>query len=65
MQKRVDSCVEALCRKGCSKVWGDIEALEAGQSLPETTGLTSSEVQAVILELKSVMAVYKGTCSAV
>lgn len=63
MQKRVDSCVEVLCQKGCSKVWGDIEALEAGQLLPETTGLSDSEIQAVLRELKSVMAVYKGTCS--
>jgi len=64
-QKRVESCVEALCQKGCRNVWGDIEALESGQNLPETEGLTASEVQAVIVELKSVMSVYKGSCSAV
>ena len=63
MQNRVDSCVEALCQKGCRNVWGDIEALESGQSLPEAEGLDESEIQAVIVELKSIMSVYKGTCS--
>ena len=59
----VDHCVEALCRKGCSAVWGHIEALEHGVELPETNGLSRAEVQAVLTELKSVMSVYKGTCS--
>lgn len=59
----VDHCVEALCQKGCSAVWGDIEALESGVRLPETAGLSRSEIQAVIHELKSVMSVYRGTCS--
>jgi len=65
MQHRVDRCVEALCQKGCSAVWGEIEALESGVSLPETQGLTPTEVQAVIAELKAVMSVYKGSCSVV
>ena len=63
MQNRVDNCVEALCQKGCSAVWGHIEALEAGQLLPETDGLSTPEIKAVINELKSIMSVYKGTCS--
>ena len=63
MQNRVDNCVEALCQKGCSNVWGDIEALESGQILPEVDGLSTPEIQAVVRELKAVMSVYKGTCS--
>lgn len=63
LKNRVDSCVEALCQKGCSAVWGDIEALESGQYLPETDGLSTPEVKAVVVELKSIMSVYKGTCS--
>jgi hypothetical protein len=63
MQNRVDNCVEALCQKGCRNVWGDIDALESGQKLPEAEGLNDVEIQAVIHELKAVMSVYKGTCS--
>lgn len=62
MQNRVDTCVEALCQKGCSAVWGDIEALESGQSLPEVDGLSFPEIKAVVEELKAVMAVYEGSC---
>ena len=62
MQNRVDSCVEALCQKGCRNVWGDIKALESGRQLPESKGLTEDEIQAVILELKSIMSVYEGSC---
>lgn len=63
-QQRVEKCVEKLCHKGCRAVWGDIDALEAGTSLPETKGLNRAEIQAVIKELKAVMAVYEGTCAA-
>ena len=62
--QRVEKCVEKLCHKGCRAVWGDIDALEAGRSLPEATGLTRAEIKAVIKELKAVMAVYEGTCAA-
>lgn len=61
-QQTIDQCVEHLCLKGCRAVWGDIRALEAGASLPETRGLTTAEIDAVLAELKSVMAVYKGSC---
>jgi hypothetical protein len=63
MQNRVDHCVEALCQKGCRNVWGDIKALESGCRLPEAEGLSDAEIQAVIVELKAVMSVYKDTCS--
>jgi len=46
-------------------VWSNIDALEAGKTLPESKGLSKAEVDAVIVELKSVMAVYQGTCAAV
>jgi len=60
--RRVEQCVEILCRKGCRSVWGDIDALERGRPLPEVVGLSRSEVRAVIEELKSVMSVYDGSC---
>lgn len=59
----VEQCVETLCRKGCRAVWTDIDALEAGESLPEVKGLSESEVRAVVGELKAVMAVYQGSCA--
>ena len=63
--RRVEQCVEKLCHKGCRAVWSDIDALEAGKTLPEVKGLSAAEVDSVIAELKSVMSVYRGTCAAV
>lgn len=61
----VEQCVEKMCHKGCRAVWSDIDALEAGKRLAEVEGLSEAEVYAVIAELKSIMAVYQGTCAAV
>ena len=58
----IEQCVEKLCNKGCRSVWADIDALEAGQALPETGGLSKTELREVVRELKQVMAVYDGTC---
>ena len=60
----VELCVEKVCHKGCRAVWSDIDALEAGRKLPEVHGLTPLEIQAVVHELKAVMAVYEGSCAA-
>ena len=61
----VEQCVEKLCLKGCRAVWSDIDALEAGERLPEADGLSPAEVKLVVAELKAVMSVYQGTCAAV
>jgi len=61
---RLEARLEALCEKGCRKVWGDIAALERGDPLPETAGLTASEVRWLLTELKQVMSVYGARCSA-
>lgn len=63
-QALVEQCVEALCKKGCRAVWGDIDALKAGRRISEVQGLSAEEVQLVIAELSAVMAVYEGTCAA-
>jgi hypothetical protein len=63
-KRLIEQSVENLCRKGCKAVWADIGALEVGRRLPETAGLSSAERQAVIDELKAVMAVYEGSCAA-
>ena len=64
-QRLVEQSVERLCHKGCRAVWADIRALEAGTTLPETDGLSASEIQGVIAELKSIMSVYEGSCATV
>jgi hypothetical protein len=59
----VEACVERLCQKGCRAVWGDIERLERGEVLPEVAGLDPAQREAVLAELKSVMAVYGDRCA--
>ena len=61
----VEQSVEQLCGKGCRSVWSDIDALEAGERLPEVQGLSGDEIALVIKELKSIMSVYEGSCAAV
>ncbi len=61
---RIEQSVENVCKKGCKSVWADIDALEEGRRLPETAGLNEGERQAVLAELKAIMAVYEGTCAA-
>jgi hypothetical protein len=63
-QPLIDQAIEALCAKGCRAVWADIDALEVGEDLPETAGLTEREVGYVVEELKAIMAVYEGSCAA-
>jgi hypothetical protein len=60
----LEARLEALCEKGCRRVWGDIAALERGETLPETQGLTLTETRWLLAELKQVMAVYGARCSA-
>ena len=62
-QKRIQDCIEALCQKGCRSVRQSIGALERGEQLPETAGLSPAEIRRVLHELKAVMAVYGDVCS--
>jgi len=62
-RQRIDHCIEVLCNDGCRQVWHHIRRLESGDTLPETESLTDQERQAVLAELKAVMAVYgEGAC---
>lgn len=63
-QQKIDLLLESLCGEGCKAVWGVIENLESGTALPQTDGLSESELDTLLAELKSVMAVYAGTCGA-
>ena len=62
MTPQIESCIEALCQKGCLSVRADIRALEQGQDLPETAGLSREAIRLVLKELKGIMAVYGDSC---
>lgn len=57
---KIDHCVETLSHKGCTEVWRVIADLENGNPVAEANALTLEERQAVLAELKSIMAVYQG-----
>lgn len=56
---KIDHCVETISLKGCTEVWEIIAALERNQPIAETADLLQEERQAVLAELKSIMAVYQ------
>jgi hypothetical protein len=60
---RVDESVELLCQKGCKALWNDIDKMEQGKILPELRELSARERAEVLKEIKSIMAVYEGSCS--
>ncbi len=60
--KQIDQCIERLCQKGCRSVRQDIRLLEQGQALPELSALDDLARQAVLKELRSIMAVYGDSC---
>jgi hypothetical protein len=43
-------------------VWQDIEALERGEELSETRGLSAAERRWLLTELREIMSVYDGRC---
>ena len=61
---KITHCIEALCQRGCKEVSLTILALERGEIMTEAQELDADERQAVLHELKSIMAVYRegGTC---
>jgi len=60
----IDRGVERICEKGCQSVRGDIRLLEQGLILPELQGLDERAREAVLKELRSIMAVYGECCPA-
>ncbi|NNG13122.1 MAG: hypothetical protein HKM88_07725 [Halobacteria archaeon] len=58
----MESCIEALCQRGCDQVNGYIKALEMGEEFPEVAHLSIPERRAVLLELIAIMDVYDGAC---
>ncbi len=63
-QSKIAHCIEVLCQRGCKEVSLTILALERGEPMAEVLELNEDERQAVLHELKSIMAVYRegGTC---
>ena len=58
---RIADALETLCRHGCQAARGIIKELERGKERPEVAHLQRREREAVLRELKAVMAVY-GSC---
>ncbi len=56
--EQVSRCVEALCQCGCDAVRATITALEMGQPVAQVEGLSDEQRRQVLIELKSIMAVY-------
>ncbi len=61
---KIAHCVETLCQRGCKEVSRLILALERNEPVAEADGLPAAERQAVLDELKAIMAVYdeRGSC---
>lgn len=58
-QNSVQLCIDQLCQKGCADVLDTIYQLEHNRSVKETLDLDSEEIQFVLAELKSIMAIYQ------
>ena len=55
---KVNHCIETLCLNGCDAVRATITSLETGLPVEATRHLDADECAAVLLELKTIMAVY-------
>lgn len=57
-QNKVDQAVSLVGNQGCTRIRELIVILESGAAIPETSELDQAESQAVLTELKSIMAIY-------
>lgn len=60
--ERHHETLERICRRGCRSVTGLIAEMEAGGVPAELADLGRAERDAVLAELKAIMAVYDGEC---
>lgn len=56
--QEIELAVTQVCEQGCTYVRLLIQQLETGAVIAETAALSPAERQAVLAELKSIMAVY-------
>jgi len=62
-RNRIDEHVELLCQKGCRALWKEIDRMDRGEFPQELRKLDAREKAEVLKEIKSIMAVYKGSCT--
>jgi hypothetical protein len=60
--EQIEACIETICQKGCRSVRQDILLLQQGRILPELRVLDDLARQAVLKELRAIMAVYGDSC---
>ena len=56
--KKIEQVVFRICDQGCTRIRALIPLLETGAAIQETTELNEAEYQAVLTELKSIIAIY-------
>ena len=56
---KITQAIEHICAEGCTSVNNIIITLEKGEPNKHTEQLDEQEVQTVLLELKTIMAVYE------
>jgi len=54
----VDVCIERICDLGCGEVYRIIDLMERGDVVLELNGVNTGIHEAVLRELKAIMAVY-------
>lgn len=57
-QQKIENVVSLVCDQGCRRIRALIPVLETGVAIEETRELDVAESQAVLAELKSIMAIY-------
>lgn len=57
--ERINLAVESICATGCTSVNAIIETLESGNTVNGLEQFSAVEVSYVLVELKSIMAVYE------
>lgn len=61
-RQSLEWCVEVICNKGCRAVREDMATLEQGGDVSGLEPLSDDLRQAVLAELRAIMAVYGESC---
>lgn len=56
--QKIEHTIHLIFDQGCVRIRALIQILETGAAIQETTELNEAERQAVLAELKSIMAIY-------
>lgn len=57
-QQKIECAITLICDLGCTRIRALIQLLEADVTIEEATDLDAAERQAVLAELKNIMAIY-------